>query len=420
MKQGEGLKRELMIEVPADRVKSETDKMFAEVKRSVVLKGFRKGKAPMNLVRSLYAEQVKADVVDELIKDTLPEAVKEKDLHVASRPTLTDLKFGDDGSLVYSATVEVMPEVTTVKYDDLTVSSAPLEVADHEVNEVVEYVRKKYSDLRIVEREAREGDVVVVDLKKIHDPKLVLKTDSFPNSEVDLGNAMTVKEFREQLPGLKVGDHKEIEVKYPADYSDALFAGAELKYLCTVKTVKERLMPEFDDAFAKQTGQAETALELRLKIREDITRQKGDAQYRTQKAEIIRHLCTVNPVLIPDGMVEEYLDSVVEDFKKNYPDVKEEEIRKDYRQHGINSMRWDLLRHTLAEQEKLEVLPADTENWISGFAARNNMTLEQAREALTRSGKVTNLRESLLEDKVLQFLLGKAKLVAPAAVTGKS
>jgi len=125
LKQGEGLVRELSIEIPAETVQTETEKKFQEVQRTTTLKGFRKGKAPLTMIRSLFAEQVKADVVDDLIKTSLPEAVKGQSLNIAARPTLTDLKFTDDGGILYVAKVEIFPEVTTVNYEGLKVTATP-------------------------------------------------------------------------------------------------------------------------------------------------------------------------------------------------------------------------------------------------------------------------------------------------------
>jgi len=157
VKHSEGLKRELSIEVPSDRVQTAMDQKFEEVKRSVTLKGFRKGKAPMNMIRSAYADEVRADVVDELIKATLPEAVKQETLNVASRPTLTNLNFNDDGGFTYTATLEVFPEIPSVTFDKLEIPTYEISVPDSEVDEVMTYFRKRHADIRPVQREAREG-----------------------------------------------------------------------------------------------------------------------------------------------------------------------------------------------------------------------------------------------------------------------
>ncbi len=416
LKTGEGLVRELSVAVPADRVQTEMEKKFVEVQQTTTLKGFRKGKAPMTMIKSMFANEVRADVVDELIKVTLPEAVKDHELRVATRPTLTDFNFADDGGFNYTAQVEVFPEVGAIAFSGLKITADNSEISDKDVNEMVDYLRKRAATVRPVEREARETDWVTVDLKKIADPKNVLQTDVFPNSEVDLSNQMTIKEFREQIPGMKIGEEKNIEVVYADDYSDSAFAGATITYGCTLKTVKEVILPELDDSFAKQTQIGETLLEMRLKIREDLKRQRDDAQRRNQRHEIIHQMAEINAIPIPEGMVAEYLESVVEDFKKQYPKATpddETQIKQNYRHVGIEAMRWDIIWHQLSEQEKIEVLAADTENWINEFAQRNQITIEQAREALNKSGKVANLRDSLLEEKVLDWLIAKAQVVAP-------
>jgi FKBP-type peptidyl-prolyl cis-trans isomerase (trigger factor) len=148
-----------------------------------------------------------------------------------------------------------------------------------------------------------------------------------------------------------------------------------------------------------------------LKIRDNLKLQQEETQVREQRQELIRQVCQTNQVPIPEGMVEEYLDSVIEDLKKSNQEINEEEIRQTYRQVGVDEMRWAILWHELADQQKIEVLPSDTEKWIEGFASRNGITTDAARDALTKSGKVKELRNSLLEEKVLEFLLGKAKRV---------
>jgi len=408
LKESEDLQRKLSIEVEPDMVQAIMEKKFLEIRRTAELKGFRKGKAPLDIIKSLYADQVKLDAADDLIRETFTKAIEEKTLHVATRPKVTDLDYKEDGSFVYTAVVEVFPEIEKVNHDGLTFETINTEASDDEVEEVTEAYRKRFSDLRPLDREVRDGDVVVADLKKLFDPKNAVPQDSFAGSEIDLGNKMTVKEFREELPGMKAGEEKELTVKYDPDYPDPNFAGAEIRYHCKVKEVKERVLPEFNDAFAKSTGMAETALELKIKFREDIKKHKEDGQKRTRRREIIRQICENNQISVPTGLVNEYLDSVVEDYRKQNAQFDEAEVREQYRQIGINSMQWDFLWHTLAKQEGIEVLPEDTENWINGFAAANNTTPKEAEETLRQSGRAANLRESIHEEKVLEFLIDKA------------
>ena len=409
------LVRELSIEIPADTVNGELEKAFTDMRQKATIKGFRKGKAPMNLIKARYGDDIKVDVADQLIRSSYPKAIEEKQLKVASRPTLTDFNFDDDGTFRYIATVEVMPHINTVDFDNLQITTYDIQIRDEDVDALTQTIRRMFADYRTVDREVRDDDLVVVDLKKVHDPALALKTDLMTDVEIDLARAFTLKEFKEQLPGMKVGDEKEIEVVYDDNYPDSSFAGACIRYNCKVKSVKEQILPEFNDAFAKRTGKAETALELRMKLREDLERQQTDELRKVHKGQVIRQMCEKTPIQIPESMVNEYLDAIVEEEKERDPDVDENWIRSDAREVAVNTLRWNMLYHYLAEQEKIEVSPSETEQVIKGLADDYNMTLEQAMQALKQSGKIASISDTLLEEKVLDFLVSKAKVVSASA-----
>jgi len=415
IKQVEELVRELQVEVPAEMVSAKMEEKLKDVRRTAALKGFRKGKVPMNMIRSVYGDQVKLDVAEELIKSTYPQIVRENTLRVASYPQVTGLNYEDDGRFTYTATVEIFPEIEKVDYSGLSLVGEEIEVKDEEVDEVVEVLRKRHSEVREVDRAATEEDTVVLDIEVLSDPKKALDTDRFEGSEVDLSNKLTVREFKENLPGLKTGESKEIEVTYAEDYPDEVFAGSQIKYRATIKAVKERLYPVLNDQFAKTTGQGETLLELRMKIRDQLTRQKKEDRNRGFKSQVIQQVCEKNEVPIPKAMVAEYLDNVVQNFKNQNAQVDESEIRKNYEQLGMNNIRWNMLMHQLAKQEKIEVLQSDTENLINRIAENYRMTPEQAKETIQKSGNIADLKESILEDKVIDFLVGRASIKTPEA-----
>ncbi len=421
VKELEGLMREVTVNLPAETVESALKNKFDEVRKDTQIDGFRKGKVPMDRIHSMYGDAVRADVSEDLIRTTYPEAVKQETLRVASYPNIVKAGYNDDGGgFSYTANVEVYPQVDNVVYDDLKVTVEEIEVKDADVDEFVEGLRKRFSDLSSVDREAGATDVVVADLKKLHDPSLVLTGDSFADQEIDLANPVTVREFREQLTGAKSGDETEIEVNYPKDYPDATFAGATVKYLCQVKQVKERILPEFNDAFAKQTGQAETALELRMQIRDELKARLVQDQNRAKRSQIIGQIGSKNEIPIPEGLVNEYLNNIVEDFKKRYEDTDEEEVRRSYHDVGIGTIRWNILFNHLAAQENIEVLPSDIEERIKRFADNYKMSMEQAKEALNQSGSIADIRDSILEEKVLDFLVDKAKVITQEKQTTKA
>jgi trigger factor len=407
----EKLAHEISVAVDAETVNRKLEGKFGQVRRDVQLKGFRRGKAPMGMIKEIYGGDVRAEVAEEVLKETLSGAIEESALKVATRPTLMALDFNEGGGIDYSVKVEILPEIGAIGIDGLKVTEEGTEVTDQEVDELAESLRNAFVEHRPVQREVIKGDRVILDLDKLEDPDNVLEYDHFEDAEVDLANPMTVRELKDELPGMKAGDSKEIEVNYSNDYPDPSFAGKRIKYRATLKEVQERILPEWNDAFAKRTKQAETALELKLRLRDDIKQNKEGRRKRVQRNQIVRQMCERNQLEIPEALVDDYLSAVIEDTKRQQPDLNEDEARLRYRVTALNTLRWNMIYHHLAEQEKVEISAADTEEFFKRFAASYQMTPEQAAEALKRSGKMETLQDTVLEEKVLDLLISRAQVV---------
>jgi trigger factor len=408
IKLSDGLIREIEVEIPAEQVDSAFAETYHKYRTEGKIKGFRPGKAPLTVIKSKFGDAIRDDVLQELIEKSYPEAIREHKLDVASHPSFPTLDLKEGSPLVYVAKVEVMPEIEKIDFDGLKLPLVEFEVKDDEVDMVVEYLRKKHADTRPVERASEKDDSVVVDLEKLEDPGNVLDRDKFEDFEVDLGSKYTVAEFRDALLGANKGDDKEIQVSYADDYADEKFAGKSIKYKCHVKEIKEHILPETNDAFAKQLGETETFLELRLKIRDDLRKQKELDQRKHNQDEIRRQLLEKNKIDIPNAMVKNYLESLAEDFKKNSQPFEEDKLEEQYRPMAETSLGWSILMNRLAEDEKIEVLPSDTENWIKRFAESYKMEPDKAREMLAQTGRIQEIREKILEDKLFDFLTSKA------------
>lgn len=410
IKLSEGLVRELEIEIPVEVVDAAFAEAYHKYCKEAKIPGFRPGKAPLSVIKSRFNEAIIDDVLNDLIKKSYPEAVKEQNLAVASMPTIPNFELKEGVPLKYTARLEVMPQIDVVNCDGLELPKIEIEINDSEVDSVVEYLRKKQSEVRLVDRPAAEADILTADLTKLEDLSNILQGNEFKANEIDLSSPMTVKEFRETLVGIKAGEERELTVNYPADYSDDRFAGKSLKYLCRVTEVKERILPEMTDSFAKQIGGVETLLELRLKIRDDLKKQKEADYDKAKRNDLMRQMLEKNLFDIPEAMISDYLDAVVKDHKKNYENYDEKQVREQYRPMAVNWIRWQLLINRLAELEKIEVSPIDTENWIKRFSENYRMETDKAKEVLSKSGRIQEIRDSILEDKIFDFLFQKVTI----------
>jgi trigger factor len=415
IKTSDGLVREIEVEIDTETVDAAFARVYEKYRKEAKIKGFRPGKAPMNIIKSKYGEAAREDVLQELVDETYPKVIQEQKLKVATHPQFPNIEINEGQPLKYTARVEVFPEIDTPNYDGLKLPEDNIEIRDPEVDAVISFLQKKHSDLRKVDRSAGDEDVIIADLTKTEDADNILQEDKFDDTEIDLGSRVVVKEFKENLKGCNVGDEKEIGVKYPEDFGNTNLAGKEIKYLCRVKEIKERILPELNDNFAKRVGETETYLELRLKVREDLKTQKEMDQAKWQRNEIQRQFLENNKFDVPEGMVDNYLDRAFEEQKKNSPELDKKAFKEHSHDAAINGLKWTLLTSKIIEAEKIEVSTEDTEKWIKRFADNYNMTSEQAKESLSKSGQIQNIRDSILDEKIIDFLRSKATLVSEPA-----
>jgi trigger factor len=175
----------------------------------------------------------------------------------------------------------------------------------------------------------------------------------------------------------------------------------------TVQEVKERILPALNDQFADRLDMGKTVLELKLNLRKRIEADKKAEIERFRRQAVINQMTDKNDFDVPQVMLESYLKGAVKEYKQQLPDADENQLREKYRPVGIRTIRWHLIFHRLARQEQIEVLPSDTENWIKRFADNYRMDVAKAKEVLARTGKADEVKDSILEEKVLDFLLEK-------------
>jgi len=404
----EGLKRELKIEIPAETVDESFGRILQIFRQKTKIKGFRPGKTPLSVIRSRYKEEVKAEVVDELVKKFYQEAVQEKKLATVGQPLLTDIDIDEGKPMKMTLVVEVMPEIETVHYDGITIEEKPFEIADEEIDKVVDEMRKSGATLQAVDRAATAEDAIICDLEAAEGDTDIFEEKYFQSQEIDLDSPYTDPEFKKALTGANRDDMRDVTINYPENYQNPRFAGKTVTYRVTVNEIKEKILPTVDDEFAKQSGQGETVLEMRLNIRKQLEKEAETDQLKDKKRQLIDQIGEKNPVEVPTSMVDAYLENIIKDFKENNREIDEAEIKDKYRPAGEKTVRWFMLFHRLAKQENIEVSPEDTENWIKTFAANYHMEVAQAKQVLAQSGRASEIKDGILEERVIDFLMAKS------------
>ena len=295
----EGLSRKLAIETAVETVDLEFEKEYRKIRKSITLKGFRRGHAPLKMIRNMYGSQVRGDVLERLVSDGFRGAVQKLDLKVATPPTVSDVKMGEGQPLTFTAELEVFPEIDDVDTSDLWYLPIPVTADEDEIDETLEGLRISFAEMEDVSRPVEDGDIVTVDMEKLEDKDDILEGDTFPDSTIDLGNKTTLEEFRVALVGANPGDVREADIIYPEDYPDRAFAGKSLKYKLTVKKTQIRHIPELNDEFAVKSGGADTVAGLRQRIRQGIRNTKESEEKKRRNSSLISQLISANPIDTP-------------------------------------------------------------------------------------------------------------------------
>jgi len=405
-----GWKRVLDIELPKDKVEAELDSTYKKYQSKAKIPGFRPGKAPLEVVKSHYKEQIFGDVLESLLVRGYQEALDQTQLRPIGSPVVKDIQFEPGLPLKFTAEVEVQPEITVKDYKGIPLVKKIEEVKDEQVDQTIEYLREKNAELRPVEREAREKDIVIVDFEESYSEKNQAKKEKFENQMLELSEKTLLKDFLTNLIGLKIGEEKSFEITYPENYPNPQLAGQKVSYKVKAKEIKEKILPFLNDDFAKSVGNFQTLLELRLKVRENLKKSLEQETEKELKNQLAAKIVEKNDFSVPEVMLNSYLDYVVQEVKRRHPEADEKEIRERNKEGGLARIKWEFIFHQIAKQEKISVSQPDIDQRIKQFASAYNLPEDQARQYLASEKRIRDLQDSIIEEKVLDFLLKEAKI----------
>ncbi|MCB0413085.1 MAG: trigger factor, partial [Bdellovibrionales bacterium] len=269
----EGLSRKLTIDVPSEEVNKAFHQAYEDIRKTVNIKGFRKGKAPIAKIRSLYKDRVKGDVLNDLIAKFYQMALQEHTLEPINYPKI-DLSgdFDEDQSLAFSAELEIRPSVVVENYEGLEVTKEAAAIDESKVDESVENIRKNMAEQSPVleDRPAREGDIAQIDFDGVVDGQ-PLEGGSAKDHSLELGSKSFIDGFEEAIVGMKISDTKKIDLKFPDEYHAAEIAGKPVEFTVTLKKLFKKDLPELDAEFAKKlNAKFESIDDLKKQIRDDL------------------------------------------------------------------------------------------------------------------------------------------------------
>ncbi len=405
-------RRELDLNIPSSAVGEESDKILAEYVSKAKLAGFRKGKAPRDLVQRMFLAEIQKDIVDSLVPKALGEELKASGLRPVSVPVIMDAHFEEDRTLHARVAFEVLPEFGLPVYKKVRLARPKADVGDQEVEQSLEELRQRAAEYVPAEdRGVMKGDYVVVELQGRD-----LKTKkAFPVEKIVIlaGHAENEPALDENLSGMKPGEGKTFSVKYPKDHANKKLAGRDIGYRLKVQSIKEKKVLPLSDDLAKTLGDYQGLEDLKEKVRARLLASK-EISYRNKAAsELLEKISAEVTVELPESLIEEETRAVLRRILTNYPQTQlgkdqAERLAAESKKQAERNIKNNLILTRIAEKEAITVTEAEVEEEIKELAKANQVSVEKVVETVDREGRRRDIQENILFRKTVDFLLGQA------------
>ena len=412
----------LEITVEAAKFDEAIKKVYFKSAKYFNIPGFRKGKAPMQIVEKYYGKEIfYEDAFNEVAGEALDEAVKENKLEVVSRPDIEVEQIEKGKDLKFSAIMQTKPEAEVSKYKGIEIEKVEYNVTDEDINHELGHMQEHNSRLISIEdRPVESGDIATIDFEGFVDGK-AFEGGKAENHDLEIGSNTFIPGFEDQIIGMKIDEEKDVVVKFPEEYFSKDLAGKDAVFKVKVHEIKKKELPELDDEFAKDVSEFDTLEELKADIKAKQEKQNEErAKYETQEA-VVKALCENVKVQIPSGMVEMEIDNMLRDIEQrlSYQGLKleqylqmmgktMEDMRKEYEPQAISGIKSRLALEAVIKAEKIEATDKEIDEKMKEMA--KNYGKENDEEFLKNENVRNYIKEGLASEKAIDFLVKNAKI----------
>lgn len=405
------LERRMRVELPAERIEQEVESRLKRVGRTAKIKGFRPGKVPTKVVRQRFGGQIRQEVLSDLMQKSYSDAVEQEKLNPAAGPRIEPVAAENGGDFAYVATFEVLPEIELKDLDKIEVVTPEVEITDEDREDMLNNLREQKATWEATEREAREGDRVIVDFEGTLDGEPV-KGGQGSGVPVVLGRGQMLPDFEAALLGTRAGEEKDFQVKFPEDYHAADLASKTVDFHARVQRVEEQQLPPLDDSLAEMYGVTEGGLEqLRKDVVANMRREADDRIRADLKEQVMKGLLETNPIEIPKSLVEREMHEQqhetmhrfgIEDHDKAPP-------VENFRPLAERSVRLGLLLRKLIEDNGLKVDPERVRRKIEDICSSYEEPEAMAASWLANREMLARIEPIVLEEQAVDWLVEHGK-----------
>ncbi len=411
-----GLERKMTVVIEEERLSTVIDGRLQDMTKTVKVKGFRPGKVPLKIVKQQYEQQVRQEVVGDVLQSTLYEAIGQEKLNPAGQPKIDSLKSDPGQGMEYTALFEVYPEITLGDLSKETIEKPVAELNDTDVAEMLETVRGQHKEWVAVERAAKEGDQLNINFKGMIDGEV------FPGGEasdmpIELGSGRMIKGFEEGLIGAKAGDDVTLNVTFPDDYHAKELAGKPAEFDTHVNKVEESKLPELDDDFAKKLGIKDASVENMHKEIKGSMQQELDSRLNTKmKSSVMDALINAHDFDVPKPLIEEESEAIKKNMLENLKQqgMQDQGMQVDasmFADQAIRRVKLGLIMSEIVKSEKIEADEERVKKKIEEISAPYEQPQQVVDWYNGDQQRLAEIRALVTEEQIVDWAMEKAKVV---------
>ena len=414
------VKMEITIE--AEKFENAIKKVYFKNAKYFNIPGFRKGKAPQNIVEKYYGKEIfYEDAFNEIAGEEYEKAIEESKVEVVGKPQIDIVTMEKGQDLVFTAVVATKPEVELGKYKGIEIEKIEYNVEESDVENNLKQMQEKNARVISIETPVEKGNIAVIDFEGFVDGK-AFEGGKGENYSLEIGSGSFIPGFEDQVIGMKIDEEKDINVKFPDEYFSKDLAGKDATFKVKVHEIKKKELPELDDEFAKDVSEFDTLKELKDSIKERLVKE-NEQKAKYEKEDAVMKVVTEGmKVDIPTGMVEVEVDNMVKDMEQrmSYQGLKleqylkmlnktEAEFRKDYEPQAIEAIKSRLALEAIIKSEKIEATEKDVKEKLEEMAKNYGKTAEE----LEKNDNIKEyIKQGIENEKAIEFLVENAKVVA--------
>ena len=407
-----GLERRLDVAVPAQRVSTEVEQRLKQLSRTARLKGFRPGKAPFAVIRRQYGDQVQSEVVGDLIRSSFAEAVNQEKLNPAGGPRIESVAANPGADLKYTATFEVLPDIRVKPAENIAVERPSAEITEADIDAMVESMRRQRPVFTVVERPAQDTDRVTVDYVSTSGGEPVAGGEG-KDVVFLIGSNRVMTELEQGVKGASAGESRTVSVVFPAEHPNKELAGKTVEFKLDVKQVEEQKLPEVDEEFCSAFGVKDGGLGgLRTEVRQSMQRELDDLVRNRVRTQVLDALYQENSFDVPKALIEEQIQQLAMDMARraNITDAKQLPPAQTFEEPARRRVALGLLLGEIVRTENLKIDRERVQTRLNDVAAAYPNPDEVRRAYLQNADAMRVIESAVLEDQVVDWVLGKAKI----------